>query len=250
MSDSESKNLGIFKGAVQPATAEAILATVSTLRALGADINDPEKLREALARSSLAELAEGELWERRLKEENAYTDGLTGVRNRKYLNEELPKILSRAERSGGRVAFVFLDADHFKKVNDTFGHLAGDAVLKDIAQRLKGAVRTGDVVARYGGEEFAVIMELGKDDDWNKALRRLEDAMCNKENCRFDFEGQNHAVTCSVGVAFGTGKTEPEDIIHRADQRVYQAKASGRAMMVVEPPRDYTLVVETPTLDQ
>jgi diguanylate cyclase (GGDEF)-like protein len=247
--DGEPKNSEIFNGAVQQVTAEAVLKTVRMLRGLGNEIHNDKALETALLHSPLVELVETLDWKGLLDREEAYTDSLTRVRNRRYLDEELPRMLSRAGRTGGRVAFILLDADHFKAINDNFGHQTGDEVLRDIAQRLKTAVRTNDIVARYGGEEFAVVMELQNGEDWDAALKRLESAMCNKENCLFKFENKTHAVTCSVGAAFGDERTPPKDLISRADIRAYQAKQSGRAKMIVEVPRSRALVV-TPSMPE
>jgi diguanylate cyclase (GGDEF)-like protein len=145
----------------------------------------------------------------------ARTDDLTGLRNRRAWEEELPRELARAERDGGPLSVAMLDLDHFKRFNDDRGHQAGDRLLKQAAAAWGRRLRVIDVLARYGGEEFALALPgCG-----------LEDALALVESLRSATpDGQ----TCSAGVASWDGREGPEDLLGRADRALYSAKRAGR----------------------
>jgi diguanylate cyclase (GGDEF)-like protein len=153
-------------------------------------------------------------------------DGLTQVHNRRYFEDALLREFTRTQRYRHPFALVMFDLDHFKSINDTHGHLAGDAVLKHIAARVRSKVRSNDVVARIGGEEFAVLLpetdEVGAR-AFAEKLRQLiaEDVV--------DACGNEVRVTVSLGVAeFEPSMAAPDALIQRADERLYEAKRSGR----------------------
>jgi two-component system cell cycle response regulator len=153
------------------------------------------------------------------------TDGLTGVHNKRYLVEQLDRELSRATRHERPLTLVMCDIDHFKVVNDDFGHLAGDHVLKEVAQLMKARIRPDDVLARYGGEELAIILpetDLAGGVLIAEALRELVAA------ARFVFEDEDIDVTVSCGVAELDPTWSSYDFVKAADEQLYQAKRAGR----------------------
>jgi diguanylate cyclase (GGDEF)-like protein len=167
--------------------------------------------------------------------ENAYheeiyrlttVDGLTQIYNKRYFMEVLEREISRSHRYGRELSLIMFDIDHFKNVNDTYGHLAGDHVLKHLASVIKQRIRREDIVARYGGEEFAII--LPEIDSYNsrqfaEKIRRLV------EKTVFKFEDTVIPVTISIGVATSNADTNaPEEFIKIADENLYEAKRRGR----------------------
>lgn len=161
----------------------------------------------------------------------ASTDGLTGLANHVEFRDVLGREFARARRYGGAVSLLMLDLDHFKAVNDTYGHEAGNEVLRLVAQQLRDLVRETDAVARYGGEEFAVICPQTSMGDAAHLADRIRDAISHR--VRLPGKGRG-AVTVSVGVATST---EPSvftvaDLINRADHALYVGKRGGRNMVV------------------
>ena len=156
----------------------------------------------------------------------ASKDKLTDIPNRRYFDEALEREIGRVQRSGGGVTLLLLDLDHFKQVNDTHGHLFGDAVLRQFARILKGRLRVNDFCARYGGEEFAIILT----DTSEEAAFQLADAiraLC--EEHMYVHGGTNALVTTSIGGAsWQASMAGPEDLISAADTKLYEAKANGR----------------------
>lgn len=159
-------------------------------------------------------------------EEQATTDGLTGLVNHRTFQERFSAMLGRADRHNFRVAILLTDIDHFKKVNDTYGHPTGDAVLKRVAAILKGSARKIDIVARYGGEEFALVLE-GTD---KAGARQLAERIREEVSAQtFDSSKGPFKVTLSLGVAVypDDGKVKQE-IISCSDKALYAAKHGGR----------------------
>lgn len=156
----------------------------------------------------------------------ATTDVLTGLHNRRMLDDFLPKALARATRAGQQVGLAILDIDHFKDINDTLGHAAGDQVLVEFARRLVGAVRTTDTVARLAGDEFVIVFEqLATNTEIDVLGRKIVDAMREP----FLGGGAQRAVTASIGIALTTSPAVTVDEIMRAaDQALYGVKAAGR----------------------
>jgi two-component system, cell cycle response regulator len=164
--------------------------------------------------------------------EAAILDGLTGIYNRKYFEDRIVTELSHAERHGTPLAVIISDIDHFKKVNDTYGHLAGDAVLVRVATLLKETVRPEDVLARYGGEEFVILMRGAKSSD---ALALAERIRASIEATTILFDGTPIRLTSSGGVASTADPgqaCERAALLHAADTRLYQAKQSGRNRII------------------
>jgi diguanylate cyclase (GGDEF)-like protein len=160
-------------------------------------------------------------------QQQAITDPLTGLQNRRFLYQVMPRELSLASRQHTMVAVLLMDIDHFKRVNDTHGHEAGDQVLKDIAKVITGAVRGSDYCFRYGGEEFCVVLP---DAAAEGALTRAEAIRAAVEsrvvNC---LGGKELRVTLSVGIAIypDHGGT-PDALLRAADEALYDAKGAGR----------------------
>jgi diguanylate cyclase (GGDEF)-like protein len=154
-------------------------------------------------------------------------DGLTGVHNKRFLLEFLDREASRASRHLTPLALVMLDIDHFKKINETHGHLAGDAVLKDLCRRIRPRVRREDLFARYGGEEFACVLP-----DTNRvgAIAFAEKIRQLVEREPVRHEDLSLPITVSIGVTT-TERAEQLEAIHlirRADEKLYEAKRAGR----------------------
>ena len=153
-------------------------------------------------------------------------DGLTQVYNKRYLMETMDREIGRAHRYGRPLSIIMFDIDHFKKINDTYGHLAGDFVLKEMSTAIKNRIRREDIMGRYGGEEFVVA--LPEIDNYNamvfaEKIRRLV------ETQDFRFEDLSIPVTISIGVSSAWEELKtPEDFIKAADENLYKAKNSGR----------------------
>jgi diguanylate cyclase (GGDEF)-like protein len=154
------------------------------------------------------------------------TDGLTQVFNRRYFEETLERELSRCRRYGRALSLLMVDIDFFKKINDGYGHLTGDAVLKQVAQLVRTRTRREDVLARYGGEEFGLILpelELKGSLSLAEKLRKLV------EKHTFEYDDEALRVTVSVGVAtLGKQVVDGADLIRAADEKLYEAKETGR----------------------
>jgi len=164
--------------------------------------------------------------------EAAVTDPLTGLHNRRYMTGQLNVLVARAVKDGQPVAALVLDIDHFKRINDGFGHDAGDEVLKEFAVRLASNVRAVDLPCRHGGEEFVVIMP---ETTVEAAQRIAERIRLHVSGTPFRVANgrQILTVTISIGVAATTGKGDtPSGLIKRADEALYEAKASGRNKVI------------------
>ena len=164
--------------------------------------------------------------------EMAVTDALTGLHNRRYMAGQLQALMSRAGHGGDPVAVLVLDIDHFKLVNDGFGHDAGDEVLREFAVRLATNVRAIDLPCRLGGEEFVVVMPGASLEDAAQVADRIRRDVATQP---FPIMGGTEAltVTVSVGVAASTGASDtPDALLKRADEGVYEAKARGRNQVI------------------
>lgn len=156
----------------------------------------------------------------------ATRDPLTGLYNRRFLDEVMPRELARALRDGTPLAVIMLDLDHFKKVNDVHGHAAGDEVLKTFATLLKTGVRESDLICRYGGEEFIAIMP---NMDADQALERAESWRKQLEETRVVHDGFDISVTMSAGIAtFPKHCQSANQLFSRADEMLYKSKQDGR----------------------
>ena len=192
------------------------------------DVSERRRMEEGLrtANETLkAQLAEIEALQAKLRDQ-ALRDPLTGVFNRRFLAETLARETARARRDSRAYAVVILDLDHFKRVNDTHGHEAGDRVLVAAAELLRSHTREGDLVCRYGGEEFVVLMPGSSA---VSAARRAELWRAALEMQRFRFKGGDVTVTLSAGAAcFPDDGVDGEAILRAADEALYRAKADGR----------------------
>jgi diguanylate cyclase (GGDEF)-like protein len=152
-------------------------------------------------------------------------DGLTDIHNKRYLVEQLDRELSRATRHGRPLSMVICDIDHFKLVNDEFGHLAGDYVLKEVAQLAKSRIRPDDVIARYGGEEIAIILP---ETDLDGGVRIADQLRQMIDDETFVFEDEYIDVTVSCGVAQLQPGWRAYEFVRAADMQLYEAKRAGR----------------------
>ena len=169
--------------------------------------------------ASQAALALNNAWLLEQVRRLAGSDALTGLPNRRHFEESLERELARAVRTDQPVNLLMLDIDHFKQVNDTYGHQTGDAVLRAVGRRLSETVRVGDVVARYGGEEFAIVMPNAETEDAvdlaNRVLRAVE---------QIDIP-----VTASIGIAtYVRHAADGSELVEAADRALYQSKRAGR----------------------
>jgi two-component system cell cycle response regulator len=162
--------------------------------------------------------------------ELAITDPLTGLYNRRYLDAHLRSTVARAKATGKPVCVLVFDIDHFKTVNDTYGHDAGDDVLREFSDRLRRGVRGIDLVSRYGGEEFLLVMP---ETDGAFAATVAERLRCDVEAVPFETRASTFPVTVSIGLAEWQGPSDSaESLIKRADQALYAAKRAGRNRVV------------------
>jgi two-component system cell cycle response regulator len=155
----------------------------------------------------------------------AVTDGLTNLANRKQLDSILADEISRARRYGRSLSVLMLDIDHFKSINDTYGHLAGDCVLSGLASMLQKRLRPNDRLGRYGGEEFCAILP---ETPLANALRIAEDLRALVETHEFVTDDKEIRVTISVGIATLQQEADRSELYRRADEKLYAAKHSGR----------------------
>ncbi|CAD6880246.1 Diguanylate cyclase [Methylomonas albis] len=184
---------------------------------------DELKMLESLLCCLIYPLRNATLFQQALK--MAFTDPLTKTNNRTAFNDCLMREIKRAERNSQNLSVIFVDVDHFKHINDDYGHGCGDLALSSLAGWLKDSVRGSDAVFRYGGEEFVILLS---DTD-------IDGALVIGERIRADIESHTLAygmdvlnLTASLGVATLKGSDSPESLIKRADAAMYQAKQRGR----------------------
>ena len=185
-----------------------------------------ERLKQLLGRvTSLEQAASG--LRQRLEEQRqlALVDTLTELPNRAAWDERLGVELARRQRYGGELLLAIVDVDHFKRINDGFGHLAGDRVLKIIAGELRKRLRKTDFIARFGGEEFALLLPHTALTAGVNLLNELREGI---ERCPFHFKGEPVTVTISAGLSAVSGGESAEQAFERADHALYAAKAAGR----------------------
>lgn len=168
-------------------------------------------------------------------EELSITDGLTGLYNHRYLMQTLPTEYERAVRYNHSLAFLMLDIDHFKQVNDRFGHPCGDLVLQNISAVLKKNMRKADLIARYGGEEIAMLLFEA---DSSMALHVAEKLRLMIERHNFLCDGNSLNVTVSIGLAVYPENNIQSwsELLDSADQAVYRAKELGRNKVITYTP--------------
>ncbi len=161
------------------------------------------------------------------------TDAVTGLRSRRYLSEVIAIETLRASRYDARLTLLMADLDHFKIVNDTYGHAAGDVVLAGCSEILRNNLRGTDVAGRWGGEEFVVLL---RETDLEGGVKLAERWRKEIEEKKFESpDGQMVGVTISIGVAtFGDAYSSPEDLLSAADAALYRAKEHGRNQVIVD----------------
>ncbi|HTO83947.1 MAG TPA: diguanylate cyclase [Methylomirabilota bacterium] len=220
----------------EPTTEDA--ERLADARAALADKHRVEIMVENIA------LALGNLRLREALRNQSIRDPLTGLFNRRYLDESFTLEVARAGRARSPIAVLMIDVDHFKRFNDTFGHDAGDAVLKSVGEVLAANVRRGDIACRFGGEEFTIIAPGASAED---AGRRAEALRAAVSAIRVIHQGRPLGpITCSIGVAsFPAHGSEPAEIIQAADAALYRAKQEGRNRVELAPPRAQLAAVAT-----
>ena len=181
---------------------------------------DQIELLQGVAAETAMAISHAQLYQ--AQEENALTDELTKLPNRRYMAQRFLQEMQRARRHHKGLAFLMIDIDHFKQINDTYGHLHGDAVLSELAKILNGAKRESDVAARYGGEEFGLILnECGE-----------AGAMSLAERIRERVEAATFPGGLKLSISVGVASTDDEalftSLIEKADQALYAAKQAGR----------------------
>jgi diguanylate cyclase (GGDEF)-like protein len=203
----------------------------------GTYLNDQEVLEEAALRSGDLVKVGGAIFKflsggniETLYHEEIYqltiVDGLTQINNKRYLTEFLEREIGRCHRYNRALSLIMIDLDHFKNVNDTHGHIAGDFVLRELTQRIKQRIRKEECFARYGGEEFAIVIPESGPDNARRFAEKLRKIVADHP---FVFEGKELEVTISLGVAdMSPEMTEPSQFIKAADAKLYEAKKAGR----------------------
>jgi len=173
----------------------------------------------------------------RVLERQTYFDQLTGLYNRRRLNEVIESEFDAATREGWPLSIGFIDVDHFKRVNDSYGHQAGDAVLKSIARGLAATKRESDTLARYGGEEFVLVLPGTGEEDACKVLERVRRQLAELQH---DVDTNTIAITVSIGLATfvkgtdgGENMATCDDVLRAADRALYMAKREGRNRVAV-----------------
>jgi diguanylate cyclase (GGDEF)-like protein/PAS domain S-box-containing protein len=196
-----------------------------------------ERISFALANLKLRELLRNQ----------SIRDPLTGLFNRRYLEESLNRELNRANRTDRTVSVVMLDLDHFKHFNDTFGHQVGDILLKEVAVVIKSRVRAGDLACRYGGEEFSLILA---EVDAEGAYKCVESIRESIKHLSLHHRGQTlGTITVSAGIAtFPAHGNTSEDLIRCADESLYRAKKSGRDCIIVYEPLAFKPISDAKTI--
>ncbi len=157
--------------------------------------------------------------------QKALIDTLTGLPNRAAWNERLEHEIDQLQRKRSSLLLGILDLDHFKRINDGYGHLAGDKVLKIIAGQLRKRLRASDFIARFGGEEFVILLPTTPMDEGLALLERLREGI---EQCPFHFKGERVTVTVSMGITLFAPSERSDVVLKRADQALYRAKHEGR----------------------
>lgn len=207
----------------------------------GTYLNDEEVLEETPLRSGDLVKVGGSIFKflsggdiETLYHEEIYqltiTDGLTQISNKRYLLEFLEREMGRCQRYNRALSLIMFDIDHFKKINDTNGHIAGDYVLRELAVLIKQRIRKEECFARFGGEEFAIVIPESGPENARRFAEKLRKLV---EDHRYVFEAREMRTTISIGVADMTREmTEPNLFMKAADAKLYQAKKEGRNRVV------------------
>lgn len=222
-----AKDLPSLKQAVQ-VRLDGLLETVDAYQRQRSDHEHSLSVRlgtlvERVA--SLEQAASGMREHLEVQRQKALLDPLTALPNRAAWDDRLQLEVARQQRYGGQLLLAVLDVDHFKRINDSFGHLAGDRVLKIIANELRKRLRKTDFIARFGGEEFALLLPETPSE---AGLKLLDGLRMGIEGCPFHFKGARIQVTLSGGLASFAEVDRAEQVFERADQALYRAKGAGR----------------------
>jgi len=186
-------------------------------------INANERMQEQLADAETRLKAQANMLDLHISE--ARTDALTGLANRRAFNDEMLKHLNLFETQGTPVSVLMLDIDYFKKLNDTYGHLAGDDVLMSVGKVISQCIRSGDMAARYGGEEFAVIFPRTTGNQARMIAERIRTAF---SSCECRSSEKTIQITASAGLSELLPNDSIKTWVHRADEALYRSKDSGR----------------------
>ncbi|ABK42831.1 diguanylate cyclase [Magnetococcus marinus MC-1] len=223
------------------------LGDLESLR--GALVTEAEALRsqtQSLATSLSESQAQLDLTRKQLQQvqddlkkakEESLTDPLTQVANRRALFQSLTRETARTRRYGEPLSLIIIDLDHFKKINDTYGHPVGDRVLKEVAGHARALLRDSDTLARYGGEEFVALLP---ETTLPQAMEKAEQIRLSVAAMRFKLKGESLSISASLGVAqLDDGASQDannEAFVHRADQALYRAKSGGRNCVIQADP--------------
>lgn len=214
----EVMSIPVYDAAGTVAGFQGICRDISQRKALQAELEQSRQALEVQLQAIASQHSE--------LREKANRDPLTGAHNRRYLDEALPRELARAALGRYPVALIMVDLDHFKDINDSYSHLAGDAVLKALTQLLTRGARESDIVCRYGGEEFVLVMPRLSAD---LALPRMDALRLELQGLRIPHGDTEIAITFSAGIAvFPEHGTQMDMLIARADEMLYRAKREGR----------------------
>jgi diguanylate cyclase (GGDEF)-like protein len=229
-----------------PVTALCVVGLAAYLLTIGNIAHQRnDRLRETRARLQLGERAQltaNEVLRRQLEEihqlqeklgEQANRDPLTGLYNRRYIDATLEQELARSQRGGHPLCVVMMDIDHFKQINDTLGHVAGDACLRSIALTLQDCVRISDHCGRWGGEEFICLLPETDSAGGQEMAERLRLAVASLP---LAWQGLSLHATISVGLTVRRDGEAPDALIGRADAALYRAKEAGRNCVVLSEP--------------
>jgi len=222
-----AKDLPSLKQAVQ-VRLDGLLETVDAYQRQRSEHEQAlsERLGTLVERvASLEQAATGMREHLEEQRQKALQDPLTALPNRAAWDDRLQIEVARQQRYGGQLLLAVLDVDHFKRINDSYGHLAGDRVLKIIASELRKRLRKTDFIARFGGEEFALLLP---ETPAAAGVQLLESLRSGIENCPFHFKGARIQVTLSGGLASFAATDRAEQVFERADQALYRAKDAGR----------------------
>lgn len=202
-------------------------------QAMGRDVSSRRQQENRLIQShqELENLLQEAVEQKSILQEQAMHDPLTGLHNRRYLDVTLPREFARSKREGKQLAVIMLDLDHFKTVNDQYGHAAGDEVLKALAELLKKGARESDLICRYGGEEFVAIMPYMSAE---QALARCESWRKQLEEISVIYGDFKISITLSAGIAiFPDHGDSASLLLGRADEMLYKSKQEGRNRIMV-----------------
>lgn len=224
-----NKKIGLF-----PLVNENSLLGCIAAKSTEEDITEEEvNYLEQLALQSSTTINRAHVYAEILK--HATLDALTGFYNRRQLEERIKQETASAKRQKTSLCAIMADIDYFKKVNDTYGHAAGDLVLKTVSKIMRSQLREYDIAARYGGEEFAILLPFTNEEEAAMVAERLRKSVENKvidiSKANSDIKEKNIQVTISLGIYKFNGKDD--DLLKNADKALYQAKETGRNKVVI-----------------